>query len=179
MTRSASIATHLVHTARRCLLLSATALGLLTATAGALAHGYTAGDLRIGHPWARPTANGQSVGGGYLKLTSQGGADRLVSATTPLAASVELHRMSMDGDVMRMRRVDAIEVPAGQTVELKPGGLHLMLMGLKQPLQLGEKIPLTLQFEKAGAVNVELKIEHPKSGTDGAPAAGGAHDKHH
>lgn len=178
MTPSAAIATHLARTARQHLLLAATALALLTATTGALAHGYTAGDLRIGHPWARPTASGQSVGGGYLKLTSQGGADRLLSATTPVAASVELHRMSMDGDVMRMRRVDAIEVPAGQTVELKPGGLHLMLMGLKQPLQLGEKVPLTLRFEKAGAVEVELKVEHPKSGTDANAAADAQAHRH-
>jgi copper(I)-binding protein len=108
--------------------------------------------------WARPTVAGQPVGGGYLTLRGGSAADRLLSASSAVAASVELHSMAMEGDVMRMRPVDGIAVPAGGTVELKPGGLHLMLMGLKQPLAAGSKLPLTLRFEKAGELQVELVV---------------------
>jgi periplasmic copper chaperone A len=156
------------------------AAGLLAAaTTFANAHGYDAGDLRIGHPWARPTVPGQGVGGGYLKLTNKGtSADKLVSAKVDagVAQRVELHSMRMDGNMMRMQEVAAIEVPAGQTVELAPGGLHLMLMGLKAPLKAGDSFPMTLRFEKAGEVKVDVKVELPK---DGAAAKPAAHDHKH
>ena len=149
---------------------SATSLaGLVLAVAAlsaspTLAHDYQLGAIAIGHPFSRATSAGQAVGGGFLKLNNGGGADKLVSASTPAAASVELHTMRMEGDVMRMRQLDAIELPAGQTVELKPGGLHLMLMGLKAPLKAGDMVPLTLKFEKAGEVTVQLKVEAPGGG---------------
>jgi periplasmic copper chaperone A len=108
-------------------------------------------------PWARPTVPGQQGGGGFLSLTSAAG-DRLVGGSTPLAERFELHTMAMKGDVMEMRQVDAIELPAGKTVELKPGGLHVMFIGLKQPLALGSKVPVTLKFEKAGEVKVEFEV---------------------
>jgi periplasmic copper chaperone A len=145
------------------------------------AHNYTVGTIDIGHPNARPTRAGQVVGGGYLQLTNRGAADRLVSASAAeVAASVEMHSMSMDGDVMRMRQLDAIELPAGQTVELKSGGYHLMLIGLKAPLTLGGKSPMTLTFEKAGAVVVTVNIEEAKpaaaaAGSAAAPASAAAH----
>jgi periplasmic copper chaperone A len=126
------------------------------------AHSFKLGAIDIGHPWARPTAAGQTAGGGYLKLTNAGVVDRLLSASCDVAASVELHSMSMDGNVMRMRQVDAIDLPAGLTVELKPGGFHIMFVGLKAPLKEGDKFPLKLQFEKAGEVVVEVKVEQPK-----------------
>ena len=127
------------------------------------AHSFKVGAIDIGHPWARPTATGQKAGGGYLKLTNAAGvADRLLSGHTEVAASVELHTMTMDGDVMRMRQVDAIDLPAGQTVELKPGGLHIMFMGLKAPLKEGDTFPLKLKFEKAGEVVVDVKVQQPK-----------------
>jgi copper(I)-binding protein len=140
-------------------LLAASVLAL--ATLAATAHGVKFGTIDIDSPHARATAAGQAVGGGYFKLVNGGAADKLVAARSPAAASVELHSMRMEGDVMRMRQVDAIELPAGQTVELKPGGLHLMLMGLKAPLKAGDSVPVTLRFEKAGEVTVQLKVEAP------------------
>jgi copper(I)-binding protein len=102
------------------------------------------------------------VGGGFMTLVNKGAADRLLSATTAAAASVQMHSMSMDGNVMKMRQVDAIELATGQTVELKPGSWHLMLMGLKAPLKAGDTFPMTLRFEKAGEVVVKVKVESPE-----------------
>jgi hypothetical protein len=139
----------------------------------ASAHSYQVGDIKIGHPWARPTVAGQMAGGGFLKLTNAGKADRLIGASADFTERVELHTMKMDGDVMRMRQVEAIDIPAGQTVELKPGGLHLMFMGLKQPLAKDSRVPLKLKFEKAGEVTVEVKVESASSAA--AEAAAGQH----
>ena len=129
------------------------------------AHDFKVGDLKIGHPWARPTVQGQMAGGGFLKIENTGkSADRLLSASTTAPADhLELHTMSMEGDVMKMRQVDAIDIPAGSTVELKPGAFHVMFMGLKSPLKLGDKLPVTLKFEKAGEVQVEMWVEQPKA----------------
>ena len=145
--------------------------------ASAFAIDYSAGNLKIAHPHARPTAPAQSIGGGYLKLVNTGStADRLLSASTPIAQSVQLHTMKMEGDVMRMREVGSIDVPAGQTVELQPGGLHLMLMGLKAPLVAGQRFPLKLMFEKAGEVTVEVSVDKPDAT---APAHDQAQGKTH
>jgi len=134
------------------------------AASGASAHDFKAGPLTIDHPYARATAPGQPNGGGFLKLTNQGPtADKLIAATTARAGSTELHSMRMEGDVMRMRQVDAIEVPAGGSVELKPGGLHLMFIGLKAPLRNGDTFPVTLRFEKAGEVVVTVNVEAPQA----------------
>jgi copper(I)-binding protein len=108
--------------------------------------------------WARPTVAGQGAGGGFLKITGGATADKLLSARADVSKSVELHTMEMDGNVMRMRQVPAIDVPAGGTVELKPGGRHVMFMGLTQPLKAGTRFPLTLRFEKAGEVKVDVEI---------------------
>ena len=107
--------------------------------------------------WARPTVVGQQGGGGFVTLTSVAG-DRLVGGSTPLAQQLELHTMTMQGDVMQMRQIEAIDLPAGKKIELKPGGLHLMFTGLKQPLALGSKLPVTLKFEKAGEVKLEFVV---------------------
>jgi copper(I)-binding protein len=109
--------------------------------------------------WARPTVAGQSAGGGFLKITGGASADRLVAVSAPVAKSTELHTMEMDGNVMRMRAIPGIAVPAGQAVELKPGGMHVMFMGLAEPLKAGTSFPLTLRFEKAGEVKVEVKVQ--------------------
>jgi copper(I)-binding protein len=139
-------------------LIPALALGL--AALAAQAHDFKAGAISIAHPHARATAAGQPAGGGFMKFENRGTvADRLVSVSADVSASVELHTMSMQGDVMRMRQVDAIELPAGQSVELKPGGLHIMFIGLKAPLKAGETFPLTLRFEKAGEVTVQVNVE--------------------
>ena len=136
------------------------ALAAAGAALAALAHDYAAGSVKIAHPWARATVAGQRAGGAFLKLQNTGSTpDRLIGGSTPAAERVELHTMSLEGTVMRMREVDAIDIPPGQTVELKPGQLHLMLQGLKAPLAVDTKVPLTLKFEKAGEVQVELKVE--------------------
>ena len=146
--------------------LSALALACAALTAQtAQAHGTRLGAIAIGHPWARATAPGQPIGGGYLTLDNQGPAgDRLLGASTAVATRVELHSMTMDGDVMRMRALDAIDLPAGRGVALKPGGTHLMLVGLKAPLKTGEKFPLKLRFEKAGEVEVVVNVEGAAAG---------------
>ena len=135
------------------------AAALCLCAAAAFGHDFQAGSLTILHPYARATAPSQPTGGGYLSIVNKGADDRLVSASSPRARSVQLHSMRMEGDVMHMREVDAIELPAGKTVELKPGGFHLMLVGLKAPLTAGQTFALKLVFEKAGAVSVDVKVE--------------------
>ncbi|MEF7615459.1 copper chaperone PCu(A)C [Aquincola sp. MAHUQ-54] len=115
--------------------------------------------VKVEAPWARPTVQGQQAGGGFLRIESKA-ADRLVGGSTPVAGRVELHTMAMEGDVMRMRQLDAIDVPANKPVELKPGSLHLMLMELRAPLKAGDRFPLTLRFEKAGEVTVEVAVQN-------------------
>ncbi|MEC5386862.1 copper chaperone PCu(A)C [Uliginosibacterium sp. H3] len=138
----------------------------------ASAHDYTLGSIKIGHPWTRATTPGAQTGGGYLKLDNGGAADRLVSVSSNVSEQAEIHTMSMEGDVMRMQKLDkGVELPAGKTVEFKPGGLHIMLLGLKAPLKEGAKFPLTLKFEKAGEITVDVKVES----LTGAPAAGAEH----
>lgn len=156
----------------------ALAAALALAAGQAAAHGYELGDIHIGHPWARPTLPGQPVGGGYLKLDNRGAAaDRLLGASADgVAARVEVHEMQMQGETMRMRRVDGIALPAGKRVALEPGGLHLMLLELKAPLAEGATFPLKLKFERAGEVTVEVKVEQPKTGAGAAPAASAASD---
>lgn len=144
-----------------------------TLAAPAFAHDYTAGPLKIGHPWARATV--AATGGAFLSIENTGTApDRLLRASSDVAGKVELHTHIKDGDVMRMRAVEAIDLPAGQKVMLQPGGYHIMLFGLKRPLKEGERFPLTLEFEKAGTLQVEIAVDKPGAG---APATGG-HHKH-
>lgn len=136
------------------------AVASLTASA-AVAHGYRSGALSIQHPWSRETAVGQAVGGGFLTVANSGTRDdRLLSGTTPVAAEVQLHTMKMDGGVMRMRQVtDGIAVPAKGSVELKPGGYHIMFMGLRRQLRQGERFPVTLRFRRAGSVTVQFAVQ--------------------
>lgn len=126
----------------------------------ASAHDYMLGSLKIGHPWARATPPSAPSGGGFLTITNTGTtADRLVSAASPAAGQVQVHEMKMDGTIMRMREVEnGLEIPPGATVALAPGGFHLMMMGLKDPLKEGTRVPLTLVFEKAGKIDVELMV---------------------
>ena len=148
---------------------------LMLASLAASAHSYKIGPIGIDDPRARPTVAGQPVGGAYMKIVNKGAADRLLSATTAVAAAVQMHTMAMDGDVMTMREVDAVDLPAGQTVEFKPGGFHLMLMGPNKAFLQGDRIPLTLTFAKAGKVAVQLAAEsRPAS----APAAMPESHKH-
>ncbi len=151
--------------------LKSLSLTLLTAclalcSAHSNAHDYTQGSIHIVHPWARATAPGAQTGGGYLKLENKGAADRLVSASAAVSEAAELHTMSMEGNIMKMEKLEkGVEIPAGKTVELKPGGLHIMLVGLKAPLKEGQSFPLKLKFEKAGEITVDVKIDSLTAGS--------------
>lgn len=152
--------------------------GVLLFATAAQAQDYTTGTIRISQPWVRATAPGAKAGGGFLSLQNAGSADRLVSASAAVADVVELHTMSMEGGMMKMSKLDAgIELPAGKTVELKPGGLHIMFINLKAPLKEGSKFPLRLKFEKAGEITVDMKVESMTA--SGASATGADAHKHH
>lgn len=146
---------------------------LALSTASAFAHDYKLGDLEIGHPWSRATPNAAPVGAGYLTVANKGAtADRLLSAASDVSAKVEIHEMAVIDGVMRMRALDkGIEIPAGGKVEFKPGGFHIMFIGLKQPLAKNTAFKGTLTFEKAGTVAVEYMVE-------GMGGAAGGHTGH-
>lgn len=134
--------------------LVATALLISAASLPAWAANVTVTDA-----WARATMPGQKVSGAYMQIRSDADA-RLVGASSPAVPRVEMHEMKMDGDVMRMREVGAIELPKGKTVSLQPGGLHIMLMNLTQPIAAGDVVPLTLVIESGGKrQTVEVKAE--------------------
>ena len=118
------------------------------------------GALNLSLPFTRATLPNAPVGGGFLTIENEGPeADRLISASSPAAATVQVHEMAMQGDVMKMRHLaDGLELPPGETVALSPGGLHLMFMGLKQAFVEGETVPVTLVFEKAGTVELALPV---------------------
>lgn len=132
--------------------------------ASASAHDYQAGTIHIDHPYARPTVPGQPSGGAYLTLENRGkDADRLLAADSPAAKKTEIHTMSMVGNVMKMREADGIELAPAAKVTMKPGdGYHIMLIGLKQQLKVGDTLPLTLTFEKAGKVEVSVQVQDMK-----------------
>ena len=116
------------------------------------------GGVQIENAYTRATVPGQMVAGGFMKIENKGSADQLISASSPVAGEVQLHEMAMDGNVMKMRQVKEIAVPAGGAVELKPGGLHLMFMNIKAPLAAGETVPVKLKFAKAGEVEVKMPV---------------------
>ena len=127
---------------------------------GGLANAQNAkvGSVQIENAYTRATVPGQQAAGGFMKIENKGAADQLVSASSPVAGEVQLHEMAMDGNVMKMRQVKDIAVPAGGAVELKPGGLHLMFMNIKAPLTAGETVPVKLKFAKAGDVEVKMPV---------------------
>jgi copper(I)-binding protein len=137
----------------------AASFALLALPAGAL--DYKLGALEIGQPWTRATPPTAPSGGGFLTITNTGTTpDRLLAVKSPAADKVEIHEMKMDGNVMRMRELEkGIEIAPGGTVELKPGGFHLMFMGLKAPFAKDAKVPATLVFEKAGSIDVDLMVQ--------------------
>ena len=140
----------------------------------AFAHEFKVGDLKIDHPHARATVAGAPVSGGYMTITNMGDEDdRLVSASTDFAGKTEIHEMAMDGDVMKMRQLaDGLTIPAGETIILKPGGLHIMFMGLKEQLKKDEKRKATLTFEKSGTIEVNFAVEDTMTIMKNAKAAG-------
>jgi len=139
------------------------ALAALAATllaAPARAEEVKAGDLVISQAWSRATPSGAKIAGGYLTIENKGAApDRLLGGSGDIAGKVEVHEMAMNNGVMTMRPLDkGLVIEPGKTVKLAPGGYHLMIMDLKTPFKQGDKVPVTLQFEKAGKVTLSLDV---------------------
>jgi copper(I)-binding protein len=135
-------------------------MSIVMSVAAGMPAPVVAGDLEIGAYRAKAMLPGQPVGGGYLTIANKGAApDRLMAVTSPSAGMVEIHVMEMVNDVMTMRPVEGgLEIPAGATVELKPGGTHLMFMMVTEPFKEGGEVPVTLEFEKAGKVELKLPV---------------------
>ncbi len=139
----------------------------------AVAETYSAGGLQIGNPWARATPKGAKVGAGYLTIINKGTeSDRLIGGSAAPASRFELHATITENGVGRMRQINSLEIKPGETVVFRPGGMHVMFVGLKQPLSQGQTVKGTLLFEKAGTVAIEFAVQ-----AVGAPAGGqgGAH----
>ena len=160
--------------------------GLAAALAPALAeaHEVTVKGVTVAHPWARATPEGQKVGAAFAEIkTDKDTSDRLIGVSSPIAANGEVHSMTMEGDVMKMRRLDGIDLKPGQSLVLKPMADHIMLLGLKEPLKEGDLVKLTLTFEKAGPIEVEGTVEAPGAkgphGLDGQPIDDSMGSMHH
>jgi periplasmic copper chaperone A len=143
---------------------------------GTAPSGVAVGALVVEQPWSRATPGGAKVGGGYVRITNRGSTpDRLVGGSFAASAGVELHEMAVTDGIMRMKPVvGGLEIKPGATLELKPGGLHAMFVGLQRPLKEGERIEGTLQFEKAGPVAVTYTVRGL-----GAQGPGEDHSHHH
>ena len=134
----------------------------------------TAGGLKISAAWSRATPKGASVGGGYMKITNTGTAmDRLIGGSSSICGHFELHEMKMENDVMKMRPVaNGIEIKPGQTIEFGPSGYHVMLIGLTRQLLQGDHFQATLEFAKAGKVDVDFVVEGIGARTGGVAVPG-------
>jgi copper(I)-binding protein len=169
----------------------AAALVMALAPGLAAAHEFKTGAIEVTHPWSRATPKGAKVAGGFLAITNSGTADdRLVAVESASAGRVELHEMRMDDGVMKMRKLaDGIALPAGKTVALEPGGLHVMFIEIKAPFAEGASIPATMVFEKAGRLDVTFEVEAAGTmgqgmeghmgGQMGGQMPGGMHDAMH
>ena len=158
----------------------AAVLSCLLAASSARAEDVKAGDLVITQAWSRATPSGAKVGGGYLTIENKGSApDRLIGGSADIAGKVDLHEMTMKNGVMTMRPLEnGLTIEPGKTVKLAPGSYHLMLQDLKGPLKHGVKVPVTLEFEKAGKVKVSLDVQGVGAqGPGGAASSGGHMDK--
>lgn len=131
-----------------------------------------AGQLSISDTFTRATVAGQKNAGGFLSIQNEGSADKLLSATSPVSSTVEIHEMKMDGNVMQMRQIKSLDIPSKGKVDLKPGGYHLMFIDLKSQLKAGENVDVQLTFEKAGKVNVKLPIQEMRPMHGGGPGQG-------
>lgn len=128
----------------------------------------------VKEPWVRATVPQQKASGMFAQITSTSGG-KLVSASSPVAGIVEIHEMKMEGDTMRMRAIDALELPAGRAVELKPGGYHVMLIDLKQQLKAGETVPVTLVIQNSAGQRETVEVKAPVRALN---AQGGGHQHH-
>jgi copper(I)-binding protein len=148
-------------------------LAMMLAMGAGTAHDYQVGELKIAHPWTRATPPAAKMGGVFLSLNNLSkDADTLLKVESTVADAAELHQMQMVDGVMKMRSLPTLDIPARGELKLAPGGLHIMLVNLKQPLKEGEKIPLKLTFAKAGVVEVKVRVE--AMGSQGV-APGSAH----
>ena len=152
-------------------------LAIAFTVASSLASAQTAA-VKVDGAWARATVQGQKGTGAFMTLTAKEGT-RLVGVSSPAAGVAEVHEMKMENDVMKMRAVAGLDLPAGQAVSLKPGGYHLMLMDLKAPLQKDSTVPITLRFKDAKGVEITLDLMLPVSSTAPGSAAGKAADHKH
>ena len=139
-------------------------IALMAFAASIQAQEAKVGSIKIENAYVRATAPGQPAAGAFMKIDNSGAADQLLSASSPAAGEVQLHQMSMEGNVMKMGQVKDIAVPANGSVDLKPGGYHIMLMNIKAPLKAGETVPVKLKFAKAGEVEVKLPVNAVGSG---------------
>jgi len=157
------------------IVVSLVAVSALSGAAGAL--DYKVGALEINNPWSRAVPKGAKVAVGYMKIKNTGTEpDRLVGGSTPVAGRFEIHEMSMDKGVMKMRPLPSgLEIKPGETVDLKPSSFHIMMTDLKQPIQRGKQFKASLMFEKAGEVDVDFTVE----AVGAMPPAAPAHDAHH
>jgi copper(I)-binding protein len=167
--------------ARAVFVFSLFAAAAVLAASGGAAHEFKVGTLYIGHPWSRPTPKGANIAGGYLTITNKGKiADRLIAGGSPAASQVELHEMaSVDGMTRTRVLANGLEIKPGQTVELKPGAHRILLLGLKEPFELGQKVNGTLVFEKAGSVEIIYNIEENTQASNAPAPGGGAQHRNH
>jgi copper(I)-binding protein len=130
----------------------------------AFAHNHEKGEIQIRHPWSRATPPGAKVGVAYMEIRNSGERpDRLLAISTGLAQRVEMHVTEREGEVMKMRQVKSFEIPARASYALRPGGSHLMLVARAQPLKKGERFTMTLRFERAGEMPIELEVQEAGS----------------
>lgn len=139
------------------------------------AHDYQAGDLRVQHPWSRPLPPVSPTGAAYMVIENHGQQpDALIGVSTPIAGHAELHEHVHQGDLMKMQQIERVEIAPGERVEFVPGGYHVMLFDLRQPLTADTAYALTLEFERAGELEVEVRVHEQPS-----PAAKRAAHDHH
>jgi periplasmic copper chaperone A len=135
-------------------------LAMVSFAGAVLAHSHEKGDIQVRHPWSRATPPGAKVGAGYMEIRNNGAQpDRLLSAVTAAAKRVEIHVTERDGEVIKMREVKALALPARERFTLRPGAAHLMLVDIVQPLKRGERFKMKLRFERAGEIEIELEVQ--------------------
>jgi periplasmic copper chaperone A len=154
-----------------------TALFAALCASTARAEEVKAGDLVITQAWSRATPGGAKIGGGYLTIENKGSApDRLIGGSADVAGKIEVHEMAVKNGVMTMRPLDkGLTIEPGKTVKLAPGGYHLMMFDLKSPLKQGDKVPVTLEFEKAGKVSLSLDVQGVGAQAPGSAEKSGGH----
>ncbi len=129
--------------------------------ASAFAQDAKVGTITIGHPWARATPGAVKNSAAFMMFDNKGAADKLIGVSGDIAKEIQIHSMITEAGVMKMREIKSLDIPANGMAELKPGGFHVMLIGLKDGLKEGEKFPLKLKFEKAGEITVQVTAEKP------------------